>query len=64
VPLPSELPGWALDGQIFTAEISEDIQTLEELSQRPWALRGFKHTPRPYLTIDELKEEFALTGSS
>ncbi|MCP3958876.1 MAG: N-6 DNA methylase [bacterium] len=52
--LPPELPGWALDGTIFTAELSEEIRTFEDLRQRPWALRGFRHTPRPYMTPEEL----------
>ncbi len=54
LPLPPELPGWALDGTVFTAELSEDIRTFEQLRQRPWALHRFKHTPCPYLTPDEL----------
>ncbi|MCP3997921.1 MAG: N-6 DNA methylase [bacterium] len=54
LPLPPELPGWTLDGTIFTAELSEEIRTFEDLRQRPWALRGFRHTPRPYLTAEEL----------
>ncbi len=55
LPLPQELPGWALDGTVFRAELSEDIETFAELAQRPWALRKFKHTPHPYLTNEELK---------
>ncbi|MCP4592859.1 MAG: N-6 DNA methylase [bacterium] len=54
LPLPPELPGWALDGTIFTAELSEEIRTFEDLRRRPWALRGFRHTPRPYMTPEEL----------
>jgi hypothetical protein len=55
VPLPQELPGWALDGTVFEAELSEDIETFSELAKRPWALRKFKHTLYSYLTNDELK---------
>jgi len=55
LPLPQELPGWALDGTVFRAELSEDIETFAELAQRPWALRKFKHTPHSYLTNEELK---------
>lgn len=55
LPLPLELPGWALDGTVFSAELSEDIETFQELAQRPWALRKFRHTPYPYLTNKELK---------
>jgi type I restriction-modification system DNA methylase subunit len=53
--LPQELPGWALNGTVFRAELSEDIETFAELAQRPWALRKFRHTPHPYLTNEELK---------
>jgi N-6 DNA Methylase len=57
IALPNELPGWALDGTVFEAELSEDIETFQELAQRPWALRKFRHTPYPYLTNDNLKEK-------
>ena len=63
LPLPQELPGWALDGTVFRAELTEDIETFEELSQRPWALRKFRHTPYPYLSNDELKTKLSrMTG--
>lgn len=63
LPLPQELPGWALDGTVFRAELAEDIETFEELSQRPWALRKFRHTPYPYLSNDELKTKLSrMTG--
>lgn len=57
--LPQELPGWALDGTVFEAELSEDIETFEELAQRPWALRKFRHTPYLYLTNEELKAKLS-----
>jgi type I restriction-modification system DNA methylase subunit len=56
VPLPQELPGWALDGTVFEAQLSQDVETFEQLAQRPWALRRFRHTPRPYLTDAELSD--------
>jgi len=56
IPLPQELPGWALDGTPFEAELSHDVKTFEQLRERPWALRKFRHTPRPYLTDQELDE--------
>ncbi|MDY6867976.1 MAG: N-6 DNA methylase, partial [Chloroflexota bacterium] len=56
VSLPQELPGWALDGTVFEAQLSRTVETLDDLDQRPWALRNFKHTPRPYLTLEELQE--------
>ena len=57
--LPQELPGWALDGTAFEAQLSEDIETFQELFQRPWALRKFRHTPYPYLTSDDLKAKLS-----
>jgi predicted RNA methylase len=56
IPLPQELPGWALDGTPFEVKLSKDIKTFEQLRERPWALRKFVHTPRPYLTNEELEE--------
>jgi hypothetical protein len=60
LPLLPEMPGWALDGTVFEAELSEDVETFQELAQRPWAIRRFRHTPRPYLTDDELREELGV----
>jgi hypothetical protein len=54
MPIPQELPGWALDGTPFEVEISHDVKTFEQLRDQPWALRRFRHTPRPYLTDAEL----------
>jgi type I restriction-modification system DNA methylase subunit len=54
IPLPQELPGWALDGTPFEAELSYDVETFEQLRERPWALRKFRHEPRAYLTGNEL----------
>lgn len=62
VPLPPNIPGWALSGDIFTADLSEDIETFLQITERPTALRNFRHTPRPYLTIEELKEGFRRTN--
>ena len=59
VQLPYELPGWALERNIFTADLSADINTFAEISARPWALRNFKHSPRPYLTVNELRAMFS-----
>jgi hypothetical protein len=55
-----EMPGWALDGTVFDAELSKDVQTFQELAKRPWSLRGFKHTSRPYLTDSELEKELGI----
>lgn len=54
VTLPAELPGWALDGTVFSAEISADVHSIHDLNHRLWALRHFKHTPSPYLSINEV----------
>ena len=56
IPLPQELPGWALDGTPFKVQLSKDIKTFEQLRERPWALRKFVHEPRAYLTNEELEE--------
>ena len=56
VPIPQELPGWSLDGTPFEVQLSNDVRTFEQLKERPWALRSFRHTPRPYLTDEELDE--------
>lgn len=57
LPLLPEIPGWALDSTVFEAELSEDVETFQELAQRPWALRRFRHTPYPYLTNAELRQK-------
>jgi hypothetical protein len=57
LPILPEMPGWALDGTVFEAELSEDVETFEELAERPWAIRRFRHTPYPYLTNTELKQK-------
>jgi hypothetical protein len=56
IPLPQELPAWALDGTPFEVELSQDVKTFGQLRDRPWALRKFRHEPRTYLTDDELEE--------
>lgn len=61
IPVPPEIPGWALSGDVFLAELSDDILTFSQLAERPRGLRNFRHTPRPYLTIQELKQKFAAT---
>jgi hypothetical protein len=58
IPLPQEMPGWALNGCMFSAELSTDVRTFGHLQERPWAMRRFRHSPRPYLTADELVFHF------
>lgn len=55
LPLPQNLPAWALDGTVFDVNIPINIRSFAELAKRPWALHGFEHTPRPYLSMDELQ---------
>ncbi|MBC5793906.1 N-6 DNA methylase [Sphaerospermopsis sp. LEGE 00249] len=60
LPILPEMPGWALDGTAFEAELSEYIETFEQLAQHPWAIRSFRHTPYPYLTNEELKQKLRI----
>lgn len=60
LPILPEMPGWALDGTVFEAELSEDVETFEELNERPWAIKRFRHTPCPYLTNAELKQKLRI----
>jgi len=64
LPLLPELPGWALDGTVFQAELSEDIRTFSDLANRPWALRSVKHTPHPYESFEDLEAQFAASIGS
>lgn len=59
VPLLPELPGWALDGTVFSADMSESVETFADLRARPWALRNVQHTPRPYLSLSDLQALFS-----
>ncbi|MFN7927249.1 MAG: hypothetical protein U0Y68_04760 [Blastocatellia bacterium] len=59
VATPHNLPIWALNGTVFTAEISEDIKTFEQISDRPWALRNFQFG-RFHLTVEFLEQAFFL----
>jgi hypothetical protein len=58
LPMPQQMPSWALDGEVFTADLSSDVSTFADLRKRPWALRRFRHSPRPYLSATELEQEF------
>jgi len=60
LPILPEMPGWALDGTVFEAQLSRDVRSFEELKKRPWSLRQFRHTPRPYLADDEFEEELRI----
>lgn len=56
IEVPRELPGWTLDGAPFEATLSDDVTTVQELTHRPWALRQFRHSPRAYLSTDEITD--------
>ena len=60
LPILPEMPGWALDGTVFEAQLSRDVRSFEELKKRRWSLRQFRHTPRPYLADDEFEEELRI----
>lgn len=55
IPMPFELPGWALDGTPFEARMPRRIMTFRDLEDRA-ALRDFEHPPRAYETDEELAE--------
>jgi hypothetical protein len=55
LPLPYNMPGWALDGTVFTVDFPEDVSYFADLRDRPYALQNFRHTPRPYRKIDEMQ---------
>ena len=55
LPLPYNMPGWALDGTVFTVDFPEDVSYFADLQDRPYALQNFRHTPRPYRKIDEMQ---------
>lgn len=57
VPLPQNMPAWALDGTVFDVDIPRNIRTFAELADRPWALQNFQHTRRPYLSFEELRSQ-------
>jgi N-6 DNA Methylase len=61
VPLPLEMPGWALDGTSFVATVPERVRSIRDLEDRA-ALRDFKHPPRDYESLDELEERLRKLG--
>ncbi|RRR76815.1 MAG: hypothetical protein EI684_02325 [Candidatus Viridilinea halotolerans] len=58
ITLPQNLPGWALEGVMFSARVSKSIQALEDLDQRPWALHHLQHRSRAYMSLRQLQEYF------
>jgi hypothetical protein len=61
LPLPLEMPGWALDGTSFVATVPERVRSIRDLEDRA-ALRDFKHPPRDYESLDELEERLRKLG--
>lgn len=57
VPVPAELPGWALEGVPFDVQLPVECRTVGEAAAG-WSLTGFRHTPRPYLTEQEVEAEW------
>ena len=57
LPLPRELPGWALrEGIEFTCSVPTDCRDVSELLSDPWILRDFRPVPYSYLDEGELEE--------
>jgi len=57
LPLPRELPGWALrEGIEFTCAVPTHCRDVSELLSDPWILRDFRAVPYSYLDEDELEE--------
>ena len=57
IPLPQELPGWALEGVMFEAEVNESLENPIQLITKRWSLSRFKHTPTPYLSSKDLYDD-------
>ena len=57
LPLPKEMPGWALhEGAEFTCAVPVESRSAEELQLDPWLLRDFLPVPYSYLDVSGLEE--------
>jgi hypothetical protein len=57
LPLPREMPGWALrEGADFTCTVPTACRDAEELRENPWLLRDFRLVPYSYLDEEQLAE--------
>ncbi|MGO8897999.1 MAG: class I SAM-dependent DNA methyltransferase [Isosphaeraceae bacterium] len=57
LPLPREMPGWALrEGIEFTCAVPVECRSVEELRGDPWLLRDFLPVPYSYLDESGLEE--------
>ena len=61
VPLPLEMPGWALDGTSFIATVPQRVRSIHDLKDRA-AMYDFKHPPRDYESLAELEERLHQFG--
>jgi hypothetical protein len=56
IPFLPEIPDWALKGEVFEAEVSDEIVTIEDLVRNPHAIRNFKPSRYAGMTDKEVKE--------
>jgi SAM-dependent methyltransferase len=57
VPLPREMPGWALrEGVEFTCAVPAECRSADELRKDPWLLRDFLPVPYSYLDANDIEE--------
>ena len=56
IPTPPDLPSWIREGDVFRAQLSRDVETFEQLADRPWALRGFPESAPLPITDKELED--------
>ena len=46
------------EGDVFGAQLSRDVETFEQLADRPWALRDFPESPPLPITAAALDEMY------
>ena len=56
ITTPPDLPSWIREGDVFRAQLSRDVETFEQLADRPWALRGFPESAPLPITDKELDD--------
>lgn len=56
IPFLPEIPDWALEGDVFEAELSNEVVTVEDLVRNPHAIRNFKPSRYAGITDKEVKE--------
>lgn len=50
------IPDWVLKGEVFEAEIDNEVETIEDLVQNPYAIRNFKPSRYAGITDKEVAE--------